>query len=98
MPYTRIISINKTNPNIGYNIRGESFYISNDLMLDAPFFITYTGEEIEVLLTPECDVIESYGDIKILCDKEFAELSFQTKKDIMLYDLQEFNKRIREVS
>lgn len=98
MPYTQIISINELNPNIGYNCRRESFFISDDLMLDTPFFITYSGEEIEVLLTPECDVIESYGDIKILCDKEFAELSFQTKKDIMLYDLQEFNKRIREVS
>lgn len=97
MPYTRIISINKTNPNIGYNIRGESFYISNDLMLEVPFFITYTGEEIEVLLTPECDVIESYGDVKIVCNKEFADDSFQTKNDIMLYELQEFNRLIREV-
>jgi hypothetical protein len=98
MPYTRILSINELNPNIGYNSTRESFFISNDLMLEVPFFITYTGEEIEVLLTPECDVIESYGDVKIVCDKEFAEMSFQTKEDIMLYDLQEFNKRIREVS
>ena len=97
MPYTRITSINESNTNIGYNMRGESFYISNDLMLAVPFFITYTGEEIEVLLTPECDVIESYGDIKILCDKEFAEMSFQTREDIILYELQEFHKLIREV-
>ena len=95
--YTRIISINELNPNIGYNYRGESFYISNDLMLAVPFFITYTGEEIEVLLTPECDVTESYGDVKMICDKEFADMSFQTREDIMLYELQEFNRLIREV-
>jgi hypothetical protein len=98
MPYTQVLSINETNPNIGYNSQRHSFFISNDLMLEVPFFITYTGEEIEVLLTPECDVIESYGNIKIVCNKEFAEKSFQTMDDMILYETQEFHKRMREVS
>ena len=95
MPYTRIVSINESNTNIGYNMRGEEFYISNELMLEVPFFITYTGEEIELLVKADVDDNEELMILKDFC---YADDSFQTKNDIMLYDLQEFNKRIREVS
>jgi hypothetical protein len=94
MPYTRITSINESNTNIGYNMRGEEFYISDELMLNVPFFITYTFDEIEILVKADVDDNE---ELMIMKDFYYAEDSFQTKEDIILYDLQEFNKLIREV-
>ena len=95
MPYTRITSINESNTNIGYNIRGEEFYISNELMLEVPFFITYTGEEIELLVKADVDDNEELMIMKDFC---YADDSYQTQSELNLCEMQEFHKLIREVS
>lgn len=94
MPYTRITSINESNTNIGYNMRGEEFYISDELILDVPFFITYTFDEIELLVKADVDDNE---ELMILRDFCYAEDSYQTQAELILCEMQEFHKAIREV-
>jgi hypothetical protein len=92
--YTVIKRISSTHPNIGYNSIGLEFYISDDLMLEVPFFIIYNGAEIEILRRADVDDNE---DLMMLSSIEYASDSFQTKDDIILYEIQEFDKLIREV-
>ena len=94
MPYTRITSINESNINIGYNMRGEEFYISDELILDVPFFITYTFDETERLVKADVDDNE---ELMIIKDFYYAEDSYQTQAELILCEMQEFHKLIREV-